>query len=252
MSHMTRRGLFAASAAVSVSACAAPLPPASPGARPTPLAGWTPDATEIAGRIRRGEVSALEVMDAAIARAEALQPRLNFLVAKDYERARDAARRGGQSGPFAGVPFLVKDLNDVAGLPTRKGARYTAALPVPTVTDVYVQRALDAGLIAFGKTTTPEHGFLPTTEPLGAEPTRNPWDLGRSAGGSSGGSAAAVAAGVVPMAHANDGGGSIRIPASNCGLFGLKPSRGRIVQRDPDVAVTDLGVELAVSRSVRD
>lgn len=252
MSQITRRGVFAASAAVSVSACAAPLPPTIPGRTTSPVAGWTPDATEIAARIRRREVSALEVMDAAIARAQALQPQLNFLIAKDYERARDAARRGGQTGPFAGVPFLVKDLNDVAGLYTRKGTVSTSALPPAAVTDPYVQKVFDAGFIGFGKTTTPEFGFLPTTEPLAFSPTRNPWDLSRSSGGSSGGSAAAVAAGVVPMAHANDGGGSIRIPASNCGLFGLKPSRGRIVQKDPDIAVTDLGVELAVSRSVRD
>jgi amidase len=246
MSYITRRGLFAASAAVTVAACATP-------ARPPVAAGpWTPDATELARRIRNGEVTALEVMDAAIARAEAMQPKLNFLVTPDFDRARDAAKRGGQTGPFAGVPFLVKDLNDVAGLPSRMGARYTAALPAATTTDPFVQKALDAGLIEFGKSATPEHGFLPTTEPLAFPPTRNPWDLNRSTGGSSGGSAAAVASGVIPMAHANDGGGSIRIPASNCGLFGLKPSRGRTVQKDPDVAVTDLGVELCVSRSVRD
>jgi amidase len=252
MSYITRRGLFAASAAVSVSACAAPLPPPIPGPTTNPIAGWTPDATEIAARIRRGDVTALEVMDAAIARAQAMQPKLNFLVTPDFDRARDAAKRGGQTGPFAGVPFLVKDLNDVAGLPTHNGARYTAGAAPATVTDPFVQKALDAGLIEFGKTATPEHGFLPTTEPLAYGPTRNPWNLERSTGGSSGGSAAAVASGVVPMAHANDGGGSIRIPASNCGLFGLKPSRGRTVQKDPDVAITDLAVELCVSRSVRD
>ena len=251
MSYITRRGLFAASAAVSVTACA-PLPPMIPGGATNPTEGWTPDATEIARRIRSREVSALEVMDAAIARAQAMQPKLNFLVTPDFDRARDAARRGGQTGPFAGVPFLVKDLNDVAGLPTHNGARYTAGAAAATVTDPFVQKALDAGLIEFGKSATPEHGFLPTTEPLAYGPTRNPWNLDRSTGGSSGGSAAAVASGVVPMAHANDGGGSIRIPASNCGLFGLKPSRGRTVQKDPDKDITDLGVELCVSRSVRD
>jgi len=249
MSFITRRGLLSASAAVSVTACAS-APTTTPA--PSVSARWTPDATEIASRIRRGEVTAAEVMEGAIARAEAMQPKLNFLVTPDFDRALAAARRGGQTGPFAGVPFLVKDLNDVAGLPTRNGSRYTATLPPATANDAFVARALAAGLIEFGKSATPEHGFLPTTEPLAFAPTRNPWNLNRSTGGSSGGSAAAVASGVVPMAHANDGGGSIRIPASNCGLFGLKPSRGRIVQKDPAVAVTDLGVELAVTRSVRD
>jgi amidase len=251
MSYISRRGLIAATAALPVSACVAPPPPTMAGTTTSPISGWTPDAFEIAQRIKRGETSALEVMDAAIARAEAMQPKLNFLIATDYERARDAARRG-QSGPFAGLPFLVKDLNDLAGLPTRQGARYTASLPVATATDPYVRRTMEIGLIPFAKSATPEHGFLPTTEPLAFGPTRNPWDLTRSPGGSSGGAAAAVAAGVVPIAHASDGGGSIRIPASCCGLFGLKPSRGRIVQKEPAVAVTDLGVELAVSRSVRD
>jgi amidase len=246
MSFITRRGLFAAASAVTVSACATPV------RKPVAASEWTPDATEIAASIRNRQVTALEVMDAAIARAQAMQPKLNFLVTPDFDRARDAARRGGQTGQFAGVPFLVKDLNDVAGLPTHNGARYTAGAAAATTTDPFIQRALASGLVAFGKTATPEHGFLPTTEPLAYGPTRNPWNLDRSTGGSSGGSAAAVASGVVPMAHANDGGGSIRIPASNCGLFGLKPSRGRTVQKDPDKDITDLGVELCVSRSVRD
>jgi len=247
MSFITRRGLFAAASAITVSACATPPPRES-----NTGASWTPDATDIAGAIRRGEVTALEVMDAAIKRAEAMQPKLNFLVTPDFDRARDAAKNTRLMGPFAGVPFLVKDLNDVAGLPTHNGASYTAGAAPATTTDPFIQKALAAGLIEFGKTATPEHGFLPTTEPLAYGPTRNPWNLDHSTGGSSGGSAAAVASGVIPMAHANDGGGSIRIPASNCGLFGLKPSRGRTVQKDPDKDITDLGVELCVSRSVRD
>jgi len=241
MNAITRRGLFAASAAVSVTACATttPLPVAS--------AGWPPDA-----RIRRGEMTALEAVEAGIARAQAMQPKLGFMVNSDFDRALAQARAGGQSGPFAGVPFLVKDLDDVAGLPTRSGAAYALALPPATETDIYVQRFGAAGFIVIGKSATPEHGFLPTTEPLAFLPTRNPWNLGRSTGGSSGGAAAAVASGVVPMAHASDGGGSIRIPASNCGLFGLKPSRARMVEKTPSLTVTDLGVNHCLSRSVRD
>jgi amidase len=243
MNAITRRGLLTASAAVSVTACAT-VPTA-----PAPL-DWAPDATEIAARIRRGEMTALEAVEAGIARAQALQPKLGFMVNSDFDRA--LAKAGGQSGPFAGVPFLVKDLDDVAGLPTRNGAAYALALPPATETDIYVQRFERAGLVIIGKSSTPEHGFLPTTEPLAFLPTRNPWNLGRSTGGSSGGAAAAVASGVVPMAHASDGGGSIRIPASNCGLFGLKPSRARMVEKDPSRTVTDLGVNHCLSRSVRD
>lgn len=246
MSFITRRGLFAAASALTVSACATPP-------RPEPLAeGWTPDATEIALRIRRGELTAREAVAEAIARAEALQPKLNFIVAPDFERALQKATAGAPAGPFGGVPTLMKDLVDVPGLPTRKGAAYTAGLPLPTEIDAHAAAWERAGFVSIGKSATPEHGFLPTTEPLAFGPTRNPWDPSRSSGGSSGGAAAAVAAGVVPMAHASDGGGSIRIPASCCGLFGLKPSRGRTWQKDPDIAVSDIGVELAVSRSVRD
>jgi amidase len=247
MSFITRRGLFAASAAVSVTACAStPLPIA-----PSLSTPWTPDATEIATRIRRGEMTALEAVEGAIARAQALQPKLNFIVNSDFDRALDKAR-AAPHGPFGGVPTLIKDLNDVPGLPTRNGSAYTLGLPPTQEFDPFVLRFDRAGMVVIGKSSTPEHGFLPTTEPLVFGPTRNPWDPSRSTGGSSGGSAAAVAAGVVPIAHANDGGGSIRIPASNCGLFGLKPSRGRMVANGPDKAVTDLGVEHVVTRSVRD
>jgi amidase len=248
MSVITRRGLLTASAAVSVTACAtAPAVPVASAATP-----WTPDATEIALRIRRGEMTALEAVEAAIARAQALQPTLNFIVNSDFDRALDKARQGAGGGPFRGVPTLIKDLNDVPGVPTRNGSAYALALPPSKAVDPFILRFDRAGFIVIGKSSTPEHGFLPTTEPLVFGPTRNPWDPSRSAGGSSGGAAVAVASGVVPLAHANDGGGSIRIPASNCGLFGLKPSRGRTVKNFPDEAVTDLGVEHAVTRSVRD
>ena len=167
----------------------------------------TIDGLETADRIRRGDLSAAEVVDAAIARAEALQPQLHFLVTDDFDRARAKARDSLREGPFAGVPFLVKDLDDYAGLPTRFGSRAHASA-TPAADHTPLMDAYDAaGLIVLGKSSSPEQGYLPTTEPVGQPPTRNPWDLNRSSGGSSGGAAAAVAAGVVPVAHATDGGG---------------------------------------------
>jgi amidase len=233
---------------------------ATPSAQAKPKAAavpWTPDAVEIAGRIRRKEVSALEVTEKAVRDAEALQDRLGFLVTSDFDRAIDKARRldAGQAdrtGPFAGVPFLVKDLDDYVGLPTRSGSRAMLRNPPAKTQDGYVDCFDKAGLIVIGKSATPEYGFLPTTEPVGFGPTRNPWNLAHSSGGSSGGAAAATAAGVTPFAHASDGGGSIRIPASNCGLFGLKPSRGRMILGRPAQRGVDLSVYHCVSHSVRD
>lgn len=213
-------------------------------------ANW--DATETAAKIRSGAVSALEMVDAAIARAEALDPQLNFLVTDDFERARERARGPLGNGPFAGVPYLIKDLDDMAGLPTRSGSRSTADLGPATRQTALIDGMLATGLNPIGKSSTPEHGFLPTTEPLAFGPTRNPWDPTRSSGGSSGGAGAATAAHVVPFAHASDGGGSIRIPASCCGLFGLKVSRGRTLATDPGNFPISLSVQLCVSRSVRD
>lgn len=216
----------------------------------TEMADW--DATETAAAIRSGAVSAIEVVDAAIARAEALDPKLNFLVTDDYERARARAREPLGDGAFAGVPFLIKDLDDFTGLPTRLGTRATAGVAAATRQAPLIDGMLATGLNPIGKSATPEHGFLPTTEPLAFGPTRNPWDPARSAGGSSGGAASATAAHVVPFAHASDGGGSIRIPASCCGLFGLKTSRDRTLATDPGHFPMPLSVQLCVSRSVRD
>lgn len=216
----------------------------------TDMADW--DATETAAAIRSGTVSAIEVVDAAIARAEALNPKLNFLVTDDFERARQRARDPLGDGAFAGVPFLIKDLDDFVGLPTRLGTRATAGVAAATRQAPLTDAMLATGLNPIGKSATPEHGFLPTTEPLAFGPTRNPWDSTRSAGGSSGGAASATAAHVVPFAHASDGGGSIRIPASCCGLFGLKTSRGRTLATDPGHFPMPLSVQLCVSRSVRD
>jgi amidase len=251
MTDISRRGFLAASAgAAALSGCAtgAAIPPQS-----APLTqAWAPDATELASRLRNKEMSAVELMDATIRKAESLQGRLGFLVNSDFDRAMDKARAGGQSGPFAGVPFLVKDLDDAIGMPTRSGSRWTLNHPPAKSQDVYVDSFERAGLIFFGKSASPEYGFLPTTEPIGYMPTRNPWNTGHSSGGSSGGAAVAVAAGILPIAHASDGGGSIRIPAANCGLFGLKPSRGRMIEPVPGTRATDISVNHAVSRSVRD
>jgi amidase len=210
------------------------------------------DGLAMADLVRRGRASASELVDDAIRRIETLNPKLNFVVTPMFDRARAAARAGGQTGPFAGVPFLVKDLSDVIGAVTRQGSRATAILPPATRQDPYIDAFQKAGLIFVAKSATPEFGLLPTTEPLAFGPTRNPWDLDRSAGGSSGGSAVAVAVGVVPLAHGSDGGGSIRMPAANCGVFGLKPSRGRLIEQRPTGGVTDLSVSSCLSRSVRD
>jgi len=245
--NFSRRGLMVATAAVAAATSAG----AKPRAAAAPPA-WTPDATELAGRIRRKEVSAVEVVEAAIRKAEALQPKIGAIVTSDFDRAMDKARSGQASGPFAGVPFLIKDLDPYVGLPTRFGSRSSlGARPVKTQTP-FIDAYDRAGLVVIGKSSTPEYGFLPTTEPMGFLPTRNPWNLGHSSGGSSGGAAAATAAGIVPFAHATDGGGSIRIPAANCGLFGMKPSRGRMLDGRPNNKGIDLSVAHCVTHSVRD
>ena len=208
------------------------------------------DAIGLAARIRRREVSAAEVLEAAIARAEALDPVLGFMAGRLYDRARAATV---QPGPFAGVPWLIKDLNtDIAGTVTGNGSRLCAR-NVAGVTSELVTRIERAGFVIFGKTTSPEFGLTATTESKATGKTRNPWDPSRIAGGSSGGAAVAVAAGVLPAAHATDGGGSIRIPAACCGLFGLKPSRGRVPSGPTRTeGWGGLSVHHAVTRSVRD
>ena len=211
------------------------------------------DALGLAELIRKGEVSASEVLEAAIARTAAVNPVINAVVLKHYELARAAVARGLPDGPLRGVPLLLKDLGvGLKGTVTTNGcALFRDA--VATVNSTVVDRYIASGLVIFGKTATPEFGMTPTTESRLWGLTRNPWNLAYSSGGSSGGSAAAVAAGIVPAAHASDGGGSIRIPASNCGLFGLKPSRGR-VPFGPQAVEHWMGMAImhAISRSVRD
>jgi amidase len=204
--------------------------------------------------VRRREVSPLELVEAAIARIERLNPTLNAVITPLFEEARAAARGPLPDGPFTGVPFLLKDLlAECAGTPLSEGSAFLRGRYRSPRDSELVARYRRAGLIILGKTNTSEFGILPTAEPAAFGPARNPWDLGRSTGGSSGGSAAAVAAGLVPAAHANDGGGSIRIPASECGLVGLKPTRGR-VPLWPDLAEGwgGMAVMHAVTRSVRD
>lgn len=213
------------------------------------------DATAQAELVSSGEASPRELVDAAIERIEATNAELNAVIHPLFEEAREAADGDVPDGPFKGVPFLLKDLGAAfAGQPLHMGLQLLKDADFKAPVDTFLaQRFREAGLITIGKTNTPELGILPTTEPDAYGATKNPWDTSRTPGGSSGGSGAAVAAGMVPMAHASDGGGSIRIPASNCGLVGLKPTRQRISE-GPLVGdnLSGLICELVVSKSVRD
>ncbi|MBI1339875.1 amidase [bacterium] len=240
---LNRRHFLAGAGSAALTACA--------NTPRTAAASAEIDATALAQAIRSGETSAAAAVEAAIGRAKRAQPLLNFMVVDMYAAA-EARAATPLGGGLAGVPFLIKDLNDVNGFQTRSGSHGTRGAPPASAQDRYVSTFFSEGLVPIGKSTTPEFGYLPTTEPLAFAPTRNPWNTERSSGGSSGGSAAAVAAGVVPIAHANDGGGSIRIPASNCGLFGLKPSRGRMISDQPGARPLDIAVQGHVSRTVRD
>jgi amidase len=211
------------------------------------------DALGLAELVRRKEVSASELLDAALARMELVNPKINALAHRYEEIARRQIAGGVATGPFAGVPFMEKDLYaNVAGAPLTNGSRAWIGFVAEEESEL-VRRHREAGLVIFGSTTSPELGLTPTTENKVQGDTRNPWMLDRIAGGSSGGAAAMVSAGVVPMAHASDGGGSIRTPASCCGLFGLKPSRGR-VPRGPfrTEGWNGMSVQHAVTRTVRD
>jgi Asp-tRNA(Asn)/Glu-tRNA(Gln) amidotransferase A subunit family amidase len=208
------------------------------------------DATGLAALIRNGEIAPTEATEAAIARAEAVNDRLNAIVTRTFDSALDTA--ADAHGALVGVPFLVKDLTYVAGVPCSHGSRLWDGF-VPDHDAEIVSRYRRAGLAFIGKSNTPEVGLAATTESVRLGPCRNPWDLARTPGGSSGGAAAAVAAGIVPVAHATDGGGSIRIPASCCGLVGLKPTRAR-TPLGPDVGEGWGGMSAGhvVSRTVRD
>jgi amidase len=215
------------------------------------------DATAQADIVRRGDASPIELVDAAIARIEQIDDTLNAVVLRRFDEARAEAKalEADDDAPWRGVPFLTKDLAcPTAGEPHTDGMRaLKEAGWVARETSSLATRFRRAGLVNLGRTNSPELGLVPTTEPVAWGATRNPWDPTRSPGGSSGGSAAAVAAGLVPVAHASDGGGSIRIPASVCGLVGLKTSRGRVSVGPGRGELTGfLSVQFAVTRSVRD
>ncbi|MFI4935083.1 MAG: amidase [Caulobacterales bacterium] len=209
------------------------------------------DAVSLAALIARKEVTAAEVLEAALARMEEVNPKVNAVTLDLSQRARAEAAAGAPAGPLSGVPFLLKDLG-----PTLAGTATTSScklyLDIAQSDSPLTQAYREAGLVIFGKTNTPELGLEPVTEPVMFGPSRNPWDLSRTPGGSSGGASAAVAAGIVPAAHASDGGGSIRTPASCCGLFGLKPTKGRVSYAPKNEGWGGFSVNHAVTNTVRD
>lgn len=225
----------------------------APQSSPNGLPFLDLDATAQATLVKSGEVQAIDLIDSAIERIERLQPRVNALVSFDFDLAREQALAAPATGVFAGVPTLVKDLLTYPGHPTGSGSRLFQGHRPPAVSP-YAQALGQAGLIVLGKSATAEFGLLGSTEPLANGATHNPWHLDLSPGGSSGGAVAAVASGMVPVAHASDGGGSIRGPASFTGLFGFKPSRARTFGTDmpPDILTAALISDHCVSRSVRD
>ncbi|PKN04531.1 MAG: amidase, partial [Deltaproteobacteria bacterium HGW-Deltaproteobacteria-9] len=211
------------------------------------------DGLGLAELVRKKEVTALELCEEAILRMDRINPKINAVIYRMDDSARAAARGPIPQGPFSGVPFLCKDLvSAIAGVPMTKGSKACRNY-VPTQDSEMAIRYKASGLIVLGKTNTPEFGLMGITEPELHGPTRNPWNLDRTPGGSSGGSGASVAAGIVPMASGGDGGGSIRIPSSCCGLFGLKPTRGRN-PLGPESGEVWQGAEVegVISRSVRD
>ncbi|SDL90565.1 amidase/aspartyl-tRNA(Asn)/glutamyl-tRNA(Gln) amidotransferase subunit A [Oryzisolibacter propanilivorax] len=260
--HLERRA-FLMGAAAAAATTALPAAQARTPARPVAADVAPDDAMALAHSLRRGDITPLEALDAALARVEAL-PQLNAVVIRDYDQARaqarqlsalgrDARERATAQAPLWGVPFVLKDLGvAMAGTVTSNGCAFFKDAVAPRDSTL-VQRYKAAGLNIFGKTASPEFGMTTTTESRLYGATRNPWSPGHTTGGSSGGTAAAVAAGIVAVGHASDGGGSIRIPAAHCGLFGLKPSRGR-VPAGPDAldGAIGLSVNHVISRSVRD
>nr|WP_255576027.1 amidase [Comamonas sp. Y33R10-2] len=256
---MDRRSFIQGAAAVMGAAAVPAIPAMAKGKKELQML----DGYAWAEQIRRGDVTALEALDAAIARTEAL-PKLNAVVIKDYELARDLAKQmsalgaaaraaAAEKAPMWGTPFLIKDLNQyMKGTVTTNGCRFYKGA-VAEYDSTLVARYKAAGLNIFGKTASPEFGQTATTESLLYGNTCNPWNAKHSAGGSSGGAAAVVAAGILPVAHASDGGGSIRIPASACGVFGLKPSRGRLPAGPVNMeGWMGLSMNHVVSRTVRD
>jgi len=209
------------------------------------------DAVGQAALVRDKKITSLELVDAAIARIESANPKINAVVAEYFDKARKQAKTALPAGPLSGMPYLIKDLNDINGEIATSGSRLMAK-HIGTENSLLAQKAIDAGMIVLGKTNTPEFGLMASTESMLLGACHNPWNPAYSTGGSSGGAAAAVASGMLPVAHASDGGGSIRIPASCCGVFGMKPSRGRMNFGEKEKMPGDIAVENCVSRSVRD
>lgn len=211
------------------------------------------DAVGLASLVQSGDVSATELVEAAVSRVEARNPELNAVVHRMFDEARQAAAGDLPDGPLRGVPFLIKDLHaDIEGHPTTSGSALSQGL-IAAGDSTLVSRYRQAGLVLVGKTNVPELGIMGITESRHLGPARNPWNPEHTPGGSSGGAASAVAARMVPVAHASDGGGSIRIPASHCGLVGLKPSRARTPSGPAHgPGWGGLSVEHVVSRTVRD
>lgn len=247
---MDRRDFLMGTAAVAALSGLTACGPAPQGTvKSSSIAGL--DGLGVAEKIRLGDISAREAAEASIATIEKLNGSINAVVTPIFEQAIAKADAGLGEGPFAGVPILLKDLLDYKGVRMTQGSRLMMQ-NVSDWTPPFVEALEAAGVNILGKANTPEFGLLATTESLALGACHNPWNLEHSTGGSSGGSAAAVASGMVPFAQASDGGGSIRIPASCCGLFGLKPSRGKMKQTSLEPMPGDIGVRNVVSRSVRD
>jgi amidase len=246
---LSRRALLASTPALGMVATG---PALAQRARPR-LSAFDSDTVATASAIRSGQLTAAAAVNAAIARAEVAEPRINALVTRTFERAVEASATR-VAGVFAGVPTSIKDLHNLAGVRTLSGSRSRAGNPPATADSEFVGRMASAtGMISLGKSATPEFGSTASSEAVVSGPCRNPWNTDHTPGGSSGGAAALVAAGVIPLAHASDGGGSIRIPAACCGLVGLKASRGRLKVSQPlGENIPDLSVEGCVTRTVRD
>lgn len=209
------------------------------------------DAVALAALIRSGKLSSAEITSAAIARCDKVNPQINAVQLENFAQARQHSHRE-REGVFAGIPTFVKDNTDVEGLPTNQGSQAVNA-QAAKADGAFTRQFLEQGFVCLGKSKLPELGFNASTEFMGLPPTRNPWNLEYSSGASSGGAAALVAAGVVPIAHANDGGGSIRIPAAACGLVGLKPTRGRLVDSETASSLPlNIICDGVVTRTVRD
>jgi amidase len=228
------------------------MAPASPPSMIAPYSDLSSyDAMGLAELLRTRQITSREILDDTIRRIEMVNPRLNAIIFKTYDRARQRASEAIGDGPFAGVPFVVKDNATIAGIRSSHGSRALRD-HVPDRTAPFFAATEKAGLVRVGVTNMPEMGLIDGTENALYGPTRNPWNLDYSPGGSSGGSAACVASGIVPLAHGTDGGGSIRIPASHCGLYGLKASRGRLLRGRFDTSAWPRLVDGCLSRTVRD